>query len=191
MGAEIRTSPEPNPQFSELRCPGCMVSWGTKFKKPKYYLCQLILINCRSCPDVDCYPRYQCRDRRICIRKLMKRMALCLCRNSLLSARKKDIPTNRNGDPKAAAGWMHGQCRAAAVPGLSVDLRDDERYGNHRDGSSNNIEFHLTEPRQCLQAGITQEENHHQTNNQFVHVYLRYHLLFRWFYLRRLTTRYP
>jgi hypothetical protein len=39
--------------------------------------------------------------------------------------------------------------------------------------------------------GVTQEENHHQPNNQFVHVYLRYHLLFRWFYHRPLTTRYP
>ena len=86
---------------------------------------------------------------------------------------------------------MHGQCRAAAVPGLPVDLRDDEGYGNHRDGSSNNIELHLAEPCQCLQAGVTQEENHHQTNKYLVHVYLRYHLLFRWFYHRRLTTRYP
>ena len=51
----------------------------------------------------------------------------------------------KNGDPKAAAGWMHGQCRAAAVPGLPVELRDDEGYGNHRDGSSNDIELHFAE----------------------------------------------
>jgi hypothetical protein len=80
-------------------------------------------------------------------------------------AHQKDIPTNKNGDPKAAAGCMHGQCRAAAVPGSPVELRDNKGYGNHRDGSSNHIELHLTEPRQCLQAGVTQEENHHQTNH--------------------------
>ena len=45
METEIRTSPELNPQVAALRCPGCMVSWGAKLKEPKYYLCQLILID--------------------------------------------------------------------------------------------------------------------------------------------------
>ena len=79
---------------------------------------------------------------------------------------------------------MHGQCRAAAVPGSSVNLRDHEGYGNKRDGSSNHVCLHFAKPRQCLEAGVTQEENHHQTNNPLVHAFLRYHLLFRWFYHR-------
>ena len=98
--------------------------------------------------------------------------------------------TTTNELTKAAAGCMHGQCRAAAVPGSPVELRGHKGYGNQRDCGSNNICLHFAEPRQCLQAGVTQEENHHQSNNQLVHVCLRYHLLFRWFYLGRPTTRY-
>ena len=86
---------------------------------------------------------------------------------------------NKNGDPKAAGGCMHGQCRAAAVPGSPVELRNYKGDGNKRDSSSNQIYLHLAKPRQCLQAGVTQEENHHQSNHQLVHVFLRYRLLFR------------
>ena len=60
---------------------------------------------------------------------------------------------------------MHGQCRTAAVPGSSVKLRDHEGYGNKSDGGSNQICLHLAEPRQSLKAGVTQEENNHQSNN--------------------------
>ena len=63
-----------------------------------------------------------------------------------VNGRKSPFRTNKNGDPKVAAGCMHGQCRAAAVPGSPVELRDNKGYGNHCDGSSNNIELHLAEP---------------------------------------------
>ena len=79
-------------------------------------------------------------------------------------------------------------CRGAGSP---VELRGHKGYGNQRDCGGNHIYLHLAEPCQCLQAGVTQEENRHQSNHQFVHVCLRYHLLFRWFYLERPTTRCP
>jgi hypothetical protein len=42
-----------------------------------------------------------------------------------------------------------------------------------------------------LQTGVTQKENHHQSNKKLVHVFLRYYLSFRWFYLMCPTTGYP
>ena len=89
----------------------------------------------------------------------------------------------RRVDARAVSG-----CRGA---GSSVELRDHKGYGNKRDGGSNQICLHVAEPRQCLHAGVTQEENHHQSNNQLVHVCLRYHLLCRWLYHRWLATVYP
>ena len=83
------------------------------------------------------------------------------------------------------------QCRAAAALGSPVELRNNKWYRNQCDCGSNHIYLHLAEPRQCLQTGVTQEENRHQSNHQLVHAYLRYHLLFRWLYHRRPATRYP
>jgi hypothetical protein len=72
------------------------------------------------------------------------------CRQSA----KRDIQhQHKNGDPKAAAGVLHGQCRAATVPELPIKLRDHKGHGNKRDSSSKDICLHLAKPRQCLQAG--------------------------------------
>ena len=64
----------------------------------------------------------------------------------------QNFNANKNGDPKAAAGCAW-QCRAATVPGSTVDLGDHKGYRNHRDGSSNDIYLHLAQPHQCASWG--------------------------------------
>ena len=51
------------------------------------------------------------------------------------------------------------------MPGSPVELRNHKGYGNQRDSSSNHIYLHFAKPCQSFQPGVTQEENHHQSNN--------------------------